>query len=135
MESCWPMGYVGYQLPQKEQLRQRIKDALNPQSHVSSWVAQHTCDPDDERDPALFLVTIDRSKTVMHPRSEFRCRASALPHLASPFSLELLLIYRIQSLLSSFSLSLSLPFSQVKFNAAVPYCACNFVSFSCNQGP
>jgi hypothetical protein len=37
MERCSPMGYAGYQLPQKQQLRQRIQDALNrafpPESH------------------------------------------------------------------------------------------------------
>jgi hypothetical protein len=38
MERCWPMSYAGYQLPQKQQLRQRIQDALNrafpPGSHA-----------------------------------------------------------------------------------------------------
>ena len=29
MERCWPMGYAGYQLPQKQRLRQRRPDALN----------------------------------------------------------------------------------------------------------
>jgi hypothetical protein len=29
MERGWPMGYAGYHLPQKQQLRQRIQDALN----------------------------------------------------------------------------------------------------------
>jgi hypothetical protein len=37
MECCSPMGYAGYQLPQKQQLRQCIQDALNrafpPESH------------------------------------------------------------------------------------------------------
>jgi hypothetical protein len=37
MERCWPMGYAGYQHPQKQQLRQRIQDALSrafpPESH------------------------------------------------------------------------------------------------------
>jgi len=28
MERCWPMGYTGYQPPQKQQLRTRIQDAL-----------------------------------------------------------------------------------------------------------
>ena len=28
MERCWPMGYTGYKPPQKQQLRQRIQDAL-----------------------------------------------------------------------------------------------------------
>lgn len=28
MERCWPMGYSGYQPPQRAQLRQRIQDAL-----------------------------------------------------------------------------------------------------------
>jgi hypothetical protein len=28
MERCWPMGYSGYQAPQRAQLRQRIQDAL-----------------------------------------------------------------------------------------------------------
>ena len=29
VERCWPMGYTGYQPPQKQQLRQRMQDALN----------------------------------------------------------------------------------------------------------
>jgi len=29
MERCWPMGYYGFQPSQKQQLRQRIQDALN----------------------------------------------------------------------------------------------------------
>ena len=37
MERCWPMGYTGYQPLQKQQLLQRIQDALNrpfpPRSH------------------------------------------------------------------------------------------------------
>ena len=45
MERCWPMGYAGYQPPQKQQLRQRIQDALfrafPPGSH-SMPVAQTT---------------------------------------------------------------------------------------------
>jgi hypothetical protein len=36
-ERCWPMGYAGYQPSQKQQLRQRIQDALDrafpPRSH------------------------------------------------------------------------------------------------------
>jgi len=27
-ERCWPMGYSGYQLPQRAMLRQRIQDVL-----------------------------------------------------------------------------------------------------------
>ena len=29
MERCWPMGYTSFQAQQKQQLRQRIQDALN----------------------------------------------------------------------------------------------------------
>ena len=40
MESCWPMGNMGHQPPQKEPLRQRIQDALDcaflPGSHGMS---------------------------------------------------------------------------------------------------
>ena len=62
-----------------------------------------------------------------------------MPHVGpSSFSLDLLVIYSIRSpafVVLSVWLSLSLPFLQLRFNAVVPYCACNSVSFSCNQGP
>ncbi|KAH9056312.1 hypothetical protein EDB87DRAFT_1676114 [Lactarius vividus] len=48
MERCWPMGYSGYQPPQRAQLRQRIQDALTrafpegtPSSSSSSSSSSH----------------------------------------------------------------------------------------------
>ena len=74
MERCWPVGYTGYQPPQKQQFRQRIQDALNR--------------ADEDRSTAI-------DSFFCIPRSEFPCGASALPLLVSPFLLKLLFIYRI----------------------------------------
>lgn len=58
MEQCWPMVYAGYQLPQKEQLRQRIPDALNRAYPLSPGSHDMPVTQTTSQTP-LYLVTID----------------------------------------------------------------------------
>jgi hypothetical protein len=70
MERCWPMGYTDYSPPQRQQLRERMQDALNrafppepPEPGGTDGVAG------DEWDPAEFLIG-DPTENIWAPWSD-----------------------------------------------------------------
>jgi len=147
MERCWPMGYMGYQPPQEQQLRQRIQEALNrafpPGSHGMP-VARTT-----SKTPVYFSQTDKDRSTPIDSFTAFLGRSSdaARRSFLSCLSISTQVIVHLSHLKSLLRLSLSLSLlpslglSETRFRSRIQgaMLSCHAVlivpsHFSYNQG-